>query len=273
MTVRNILGEWELWQRAAGLSERTIRERAHVILALHETVCRAPGELVQRDVLYFLGRRGLRPSSRATYQASIRAYTRWAVQQGILPVDPCSGLPVARRPRNVPRPVESVQLAALLGKVNRERTRMFVLLAALAGLRVHEIAKVQGRDVDLVSGTLTVTGKGGTTKVVPLHPDIISAGHRYPKSGWWFPSYTKPGPVRPDAVRAAITRAMERAGVAGTPHQLRHWFGTQLLEAGADLRTVQELMRHDSIASTQIYTLVSPERRRAAVGQLALPAA
>lgn len=267
------MGDWELWQRAAGLSERTIRERAHVVAALHETACRVPGELVQRDVLFFLGRTGLRPSSRATYQASIRAYTRWAVMQGILPLDPCAGLPVARRPRNVPRPVETVQLAALLGKVNRARTRMFVLLAALAGLRVHEIAKIQGRDVDLVAGSLTVTGKGGTTKVIPLHPDIISAAAGYPRAGWWFPSYTKTGPVRPDAVRAAISRAMERAGVNGTPHQLRHWYGTQLLECGTDLRTVQELMRHDSIASTQIYTLVSPARRRDAIRMLELPAA
>ena len=64
---------------------------------------------------------------------------------------------------------------------------------------------------------------------------------------------------------------MERAVVNATPHQLRHWYGTQLLEHGADLRTVQELMRHESISSTQIYTLVSPVRRRDAIMLLELP--
>lgn len=272
--MHNTLGEWRLWQRAAGLSERTIMERASVITALHEGSRRRPHELDQSDVLFFLGRPGLKQSTRATYQAAIRAYTRWAIQQGILSVDPCAGLPAAKRPRNVPRPVESVQLAAILAKVNRRRTRMYVLLAALAGLRVHEIAKIHGRDVDLVSGALTVTGKGGRTCTIPLHPSILAEAVPFPKRGYWFPDYVGgSGHVAAAAVRAAITRAMERAGVNATPHQLRHWYGTQLLEGGVDLRTVQELMRHESISSTQIYTLVSPTRRRAGIEMLELPAA
>lgn len=147
-----------------------------------------------------------------------------------------------------------------------------VLLAALAGLRVHEIAKVHGHDLDLEQGTLRVIGKGAKDALIPLHEVLIHEALMYPRDDWWFPAYSGPCPhVGRQAVSKTIAAAMHRAGVESTPHALRHWYGTSLLERGVDIRIVQELMRHSSLQSTQIYTKVSGTQRQIAIGKLELP--
>lgn len=269
--MEELLDDWGDWQRAAGLSQRTITERRGVIRSLCTATGAGPLDMTPRLIIRFLGRKGLKPSTRATYHASIRAFYAWAHKAGLLEVDPTAQTPTPKRPKAVPRPVTDRQLMLILAVANRRRTRMMVLLAALAGLRVHEIAKVRGCDVDLDSCALTVAGKGGKTAILPLHEAILDAAHLFPTTGYWFPSYQREGPVLPSAVGKAIKSAMNRAGCDTTPHQLRHGFGTSLLNNGANLRVVQELMRHDSIASTQIYTLVSSPQMRAAIDGLVLP--
>ena len=276
MNTHLLLMEWQAWQRAGGLSERTITERSGTLNHLAESIGVDLAALQPGHIIAFLGRKGIGPSSRATYHASIRAFCKWAMDAGHFTVNPTDKTPSPKRPRNLPRPVAAAQLGAILKAAHRTKAHMMVLLAALAGLRVHEIAKIQGQDIDLDAGTLMVTGKGGSTQVLPLHPLLLDMAQKFPRQGYWFPTYKgnvtgQKGPILPAAVSITISRAMERAGVTGTPHQLRHWYGTALLEAGVDLRTVQELMRHLSIASTQIYTKVSDVRRREGVNRLELP--
>lgn len=263
----SLVADWEAWQHAQNLSERTIRERAGVIINLCSYSDVTPEAITSRDIIRYIGRRDLKASTKATYFASIQAFTRWCVTTGIREDDPCLKAPTPKRPRNLPRPITPAQFVKLLAVANRRRTRMMILLGSLAGLRVHEIAKIHGGDI--TEGVLSVTGKGGATKLVPLHEAIQDAARHFPEDGWWFASYDgSGGHVTRSAVSRAISRAMERAGVHGTPHQLRHFFGTSLLDAGVDLRTVQELMRHESLQSTQIYTLVSGTRKRDAVDLL-----
>ena len=149
------------------------------------------------------------------------------------------------------------------------RTRAMILLAAFAGLRVHEIAKVRGEHLDLVDRRLTVHGKGDITATLPLHHRIVE--HAYaagmPRTGWWFPGSDR-GHQRRESVGQTIKEVMVRAGVLGSAHQLRHWYGSELLANGVDLRTVQELMRHRSVSSTQIYTQVTDQRRVAGIDSL-----
>lgn len=269
-----IIGEWQQWQRAQGLSERTITERGQVLAHLASQADRDAFEIRPVDIIRYTGRPGLSQSSRATYHASIRAFYGWCQRVELRADNPADATPTPKRRRAAPRPLGSSQLAAVLAAANRRRTRMMVLLAALAGLRVHEIAKLRGDDFDWSAGVVTVAGKGGKVAMVPVHEAIAAAADGWPAAGWWFGAYDGgDGPIKPGAVSKAIGRAMERAGVAGTAHQLRHWYGTALLEQGEDLRTVQELMRHESVATTQIYTLVTSARRRAAIGRLATPAA
>lgn len=270
-----IMHEWRAWQRAANLSERTVRERALTVEALCRDAGVPPSDIQPGHVVAFLSRRNLSPTTRATYHASLRVFFAWMVARGHRPDDPTADTPRPKRPAGIPRPVQSEQLGAILVACSRSRTRAMVLLAALAGLRVHEVAKIQGEDLDLAAGTLTVTGKGGKTAFIPLHPILATmAAEEWPRRGYWFTSYRdRSKPITSRAVGKAISAAMDRAGVAGTAHQLRHWYGTELLEAGASLRTVQELMRHESVATTQIYTKVTSARRREAIGRLVLPEA
>jgi len=102
------------------------------------------------------------------------------------------------------------------------------------------------------------------------YPLLVDAALTMPTRGWWFPSNRRrPGDhVRGKGVSDIIGNAMRRADARGTPHCLRHWTGTTLLDDGADLRTVQELLRHKSVATTQIYTKVPDARRHDAVNRL-----
>jgi integrase/recombinase XerD len=113
-------------------------------------------------------------------------------------------------------------------------------------------------------------GKGGKQAWVPLHPLLAEVAGTMPVKGWWFPGNSRrPGkPVRAKSVSDIIGQAMRRAGMSDTPHALRHWYASTLLDDGANLRTVQELMRHSSIQTTQVYTKVKDSRRTEAVGRL-----
>lgn len=267
----DLLAEWAAWQRAAGLSERTIRERCSAVQTMGDMATNYLDKVTTRDVITYLGRRGISQASKATYQGHLRAYFKWCIDSGIREDNPMEKVPKVRRPKSAPRPTTGGQLTALLSVCNRRRTRAMVLLAALAGLRVHEIAKIRGEDFDLGTLTLTVVGKGSKQAVVPLHAELAELATQFPSRGWWFPNHADAGPITPKAVGVSIARAMNRAGYDGTAHQLRHWYGTTLVHAGVDLRTVQELMRHENIQTTQIYTLVSSAQRTAAIGLLRLP--
>ena len=266
-----ILDDWQLWMRAQGLSERTIDERLATMRHLLVYSATTPLGLAPEHIQAYLARE-MMPATRATYHASVRAFCAWMQRTGRRPDNPADQTPRPRRPRSRPRPLATAQLDALLRAANRRRTRAYILLAAYAGLRVHEIAKIQGRDIDPYTHVLTVTGKGGKTATIPLHDVLVEEAASWPSDGYWFPTYT-PGAARPHvaahAVSDAIGAAMLRAGFAGKPHQLRHFYGTELVRAGVNLRVVQALMRHESPATTAIYTEVDVDQLRAGIDRLA----
>ncbi|MBW4032993.1 MAG: tyrosine-type recombinase/integrase, partial [Acidobacteria bacterium] len=221
--------------------------------------------------MLFIGKPGLAPRSRWTYHQHLSAYCTWLIKAKLRKDNPLAEAPVPRRPAGVPRPVLNHQLERILTAAGRRRTKTMILLAALAGLRVHEIAKLHGRDVDLEARTLRVIGKGGKDALIPMHELLVAEAQVYPRDGFWFPSYLADGAtphISRQSVSATIGAALTRAGVDATAHQLRHWYGTSLLEHGVDIRIVQELMRHSSLQSTQIYTKVSGEQRQIAIAKL-----
>jgi integrase/recombinase XerD len=272
----SILHFWRVWQEAQGLSERTISERAAVISRLVEFAAVHPLQLTPLAIMTYVGQPSMSAATKGTYHATIRAYCKWLVQTDQRDDDPSLKTPTPKRPKGKPRPVYDNQLELMLATVNRRRTRTMILLGALAGMRVHEIAKIHGGDVNLANGVLTITGKGGLTEMVPLHDELLREAEQYPRDDFWFPAYAKQtdrAHVSRQGVYAAIKGVMERAGVKGTPHQLRHWYGTALLNRGADVRIVQRLMRHQSLDTTAIYTLVTGRQEREAIDLLELPIA
>lgn len=241
---------------ASGHSLRTIDSRESTIRRLGASV--DPLTVDTEGLVTWLAGMGLAKSSRATYRAHLRAFFGWLRKTHRREDNPALDLPSAKAPRGVPRPVSPIGVSAILAASADPRarlTRAYVVLAAYEGLRVHEIAKIRGED--FLDGEVLVRGKGGVSSSVPMHPLVAELVTTMPRTGYWFPSTSKAGHVNRVSVSLAIGRAMKRAGVAGTPHGLRHHFGTQALRAsGGDLRTTQRVLRHASPATTAIYTQV-----------------
>lgn len=267
-------------QRGKNLAQRTIDERRQLILALARETGRSPGKVTTLDLQVRLGRRhkrkpekGLMPSTMQRERSDMRNFFKWAKKEGHISKNPAKRLSKISVPRTAPRPMTMGQVQLVLSSGAYRRTRTMILLAVYQGLRAHEIAKFRGDHIDYTSGTILVLGKGGKERSVPMDPVIRAEAETYPQ-GYWFPSRktnTK-GHVHHRSVSDLMTRAIRRAGITDpriTGHSMRHTYGTELVEAGVDIRVVQELMRHDSLNSTQIYTRVSEKRKREA--QLLLP--
>lgn len=268
--VRGDLERWIVWMCAAQLSHRTILERA-MVLSKFEALYGDPAKADWQMVAEFLSTPAWSASTRYTRFAQLHAFYRWLVLTGQREDDPMARLQKPKPRRGVPRPATPAQVGRVLAACNRHRTRMMVVLAICQGLRVHEIAKFRGED--LAGHSVRVLGKGGVDAVIPAHPLLEQEAVAFPARGWWFPSPTVPGrPITPGNVSKVISGAFCRAGVSGTAHNLRHYFGTQILRSsGGNLRVAQEALRHASPATTAIYTQVDDEQVRAAISGLPVP--
>jgi len=264
------LARYEIWMQGRGLSARTITDTMHTLRRLERAAGRPAHTVAALAISRFLGSDRLGPRSRYTYHGQLVGFYRWLANHDG-GVNAMALIPAPRLPRSVPRPISTEQLQALLGVRMHRRTRAMILLAALAGLRAHEIAKLRGQDVDPDARTLHVVGKGGHGATIPLHPVLVEVAGSMPAHGWWFPGNSRrPGqPIRSRCVVDVISQACKRAGIpGGTAHRLRHWYGTNLVLSGTDLRTTQTLMRHTNLASTAIYTQVVDEKRVEAIDRL-----
>jgi len=265
-----LLDRWVTAQRAAGNASRTHVERRRIIEAVAVRTGQEPAQFTSDALAGFLASMQS-AGTRSTYWGALRAWFIWLVEIEELRVDnPMRKLRRPRVPRRLPRPVTDQQLERVLATVNRRRTRTWILLGAYQGLRVSEIARVRGEDLDLYSNTLRVTGKGGVTVTLALHPLIADEAATYPTRGWWFPSYEAHGragePVLANTVSQTIGNTFRRADIPCSAHQLRHWFGTTTLQsAGGNLRVAQEALRHASVATTAVYTRVDDADVRAAI--------
>jgi integrase/recombinase XerC len=218
---------------------------------------------------------------------SIRAFTNWAAANGWLPSDLGAKLAVPKAHRTLPEILnvdEAAQvLKALEVKAGEEVTainlRDLAMLEVLyaSGIRVSELCGLNLGDIDQSRNTLSVIGKGDRQRVVPLGIPAIKALQNYlsngrseflnNKSADAVFLGTRGKRIDQRTVREVVYEAMKAVGATMGPHGLRHSAATHLLEGGADLRTVQEILGHASLATTQIYTHVSPERLQSAYKQ------
>ena len=215
---------------------------------------------------------GLANASVARDVSALRTFFAWARRSEGLVCDGIAGLKSPRLARRLPRPVspgDARGLVEAVGDAAREpwiaaRDTAVLLLLYGAGLRIAEALALTGAVLPLGT-TLTVTGKRNKTRIVPLLPVVADAVMAYVALSPWPPSREAPlfrgvrgGPLDPGIVRSAIRAARPALGLpdSATPHALRHSFATHLLARGADLRSIQELLGHASLSSTQIYTAV-----------------
>lgn len=276
--------EWDValncfaeYQRAAGLSATTIRNRASIVRTLRNE-CRKSYEAVTLvDLRRYLGRPGSRPGgisagTRRTERGAIVAFFRFLLEDDFRGDDPTVKLKPVTAPKGTPRPFTREQIDAMLASGAYSKTRAMILIGYYQGFRVSQIAAVHGSDIDRLTMTIRTVGKGNKERRLPLHPVIAEVAETMPEDDWWFPARRgRDGHIAGHAVTCLITRAKIRAGITDpklTPHSLRHAFGTDLVEAEVDIRVVQELMMHESLATTQIYTGVSERRKRAGIHTL-----
>jgi len=246
---------------------------------------------------------GASRSTVAQRLAAIRSFHRWAAREGSTNGDPWGAIATPRLPRRLPRVLEVDEVDRLLAVIDQEleaadvatpdrtalatalalRDRAIVEVAYAAGLRISELAAADLGSVDLKRGEIRVIGKGRKERIGLLGRPAIAALEAYLEHGRPLLLDRRPAvaaPPPPTAIflnhtggalgvrglRYRLDRLCRAAGLPEgvSPHTLRHSFATHLLDGGADLRVVQELLGHENLATTQIYTHVSPGRLAAA---------
>lgn len=254
------------YQRAKGLAATTIRNRRSILTTL-ATRCGTP--LLECDIFTLrrhIGREGISAGTKRTERGAILAFYTFLHEEGLRDDNPALKLPLVRAPKGEPRPFTPEQVDRLLNSGAYKNTRAMILLGYYQGFRVSSIARVHGHDIDTESNRIRTVGKGAKERWLPLHPVIEELSRTMPQDGYWFPARRgAAGHINGYAVTNLIARAKARAGIRDpklTAHSLRHAFGTDLVEGEVDIRVVQELMMHESLATTQIYTGVSERRKQ-----------
>jgi integrase/recombinase XerD len=266
-----------------GLSENTLVAYERDLRKLVEFAGRKPLlSLGQRELTEFIGRLrelGLGPRSQARAIHAVRGLYRYGVREGLIDVDPMENLRAPRAFRALPRYLTPAQVETLLDAPDvsrplglRDRAILEVMYAT--GLRVSEVIGLRAQSLDMDLGIVRVLGKGQKERLVPLGKVARRWVERYLAEGRGTLTRGRPAPtlfvnhrggrlsrmglwgiVRRHAVTAGVERTL-------TPHVLRHSFASHLLERGADLRSLQAMLGHADISTTQIYTHVTRERLR-----------
>ncbi len=275
--------EWEAHlRRDRRRSEHTIRaygataRRLVAFLGRHRAAAIDAGALATADAAelraYLAARRGdgIGNASAARELSAVRGFLGFVAKGESAPAPPRLRGP--RVKRGAPRPVSPREAIAIADDAEDEgavpwiglRDKAVLLLLYGAGLRIGEAIALTGAALPL-GETLVVTGKRAKTRMVPLLAPVRAAIETYLGASPWGVSRDLPlfrgargGPLSPDIIRRAVRAARARLGLGDrtTPHALRHSFATHLLARGADLRSLQELLGHASLSSTQVYTAV-----------------
>lgn len=257
---------------------------------------RPAGELAAEDVdplavrsfLAALHRDGVGRKSQGRALSAVRSLFRFACREGVLPANPAAGVPTPKAPKQLPRHLRPGEIENLLdapgdpeGDEDRDpalvlRDKAILETLYATGLRVSELVSLDWPDLDLSGRVLRAMGKGGKERMVPFGRPAASALKAW--MGAWDSVRQRDSEAAPEdepvflhhrggrlsdrSVRRVLDRYVERAAVASGvhPHTLRHTFATHMLEGKADLRTIQELLGHSSLATTQRYTHVEVDR-------------
>ena len=234
-----------------------------------------------RAFLAALTREGLGKKSQGRTLSTVRGLFRHAVREGTLPSSPAAVIRTPKTPQHLPRHLRPAEVEAVLAAAVETpgplalRDRALLELLYASGLRVGELVSLDWRDLDLAARVLRVMGKGGKERMVPFGVPAADSLRAW-LAAWEdirgeaaaredaMPVFlnARGGRLTDRSVRRIVDRSVEQAALASGvhPHTLRHSFATHLLEAGADLRAIQELLGHSSLSTTQKYTHVEVDR-------------
>jgi len=237
-------------------------------------------KLAVRAHVASLHRARLSNRSLARHLSTLRSFFTWACREGLVPVNPARGLPSPRSPRSLPRALSLAETNRLLDAEEDsaqfpERDRALFEFLYATGLRVSELSGLDLDDVDLAGRLVRVAGKGGKERILPYGEPAAKALSAYlpgrsvrrdaacpdPGSEPLFVN-RRGGRLTARSIARILKRRLREAGLPEkiSPHALRHTFATHLLAAGADLRSIQELLGHASLSTTQKYTHLDAAR-------------
>jgi len=247
--------------------------------------------LAVRSFVASLARAGLARTSQGRALSAVKGLLRYAVREGVMAASPARGVRTPKAPKTLPRHLRPGEIEALIeaagGPAGRSaeaadqalarRDRAILELLYATGLRVGELTSLDWPDLDLSARVLRVLGKGGKERMVPFGREAERALRAWladwpavrEAAGELASAEEEPvflnhrgGRLTERSVRRIVDRAVETAAIATGvhPHTLRHTFATHLLEAGADLRSIQELLGHSSLSTTQRYTHLDIQR-------------
>lgn len=246
------------------------------------------GEAKAETIRSFLGHLGEQNYSAATMArkiATLRSFYKWADRQGVVMGNPMTMIRTPRQAKRLPKAITIEQIERLLAApgdadVLGRRDRAMLETLYSTGIRVSELVGLQVTDLDLTGEALKVRGKGNKERIVPLGSHAIAAVRRYldmltqdvkfasRDSGPLFVN-KHGGRLSSRSVRRKLDKYLKQVGLdpSISPHTLRHSFATHLLDNGADLRSVQELLGHQSLSTTQVYTHLTTQRVQDAYNQ------
>jgi integrase/recombinase XerC/integrase/recombinase XerD len=279
---QDALARFDDWQLARGMGEKTRRAYGVDLAQLAEWASGhelAPHALTHRELRHFAGvvsERGAMKSTVARKLAAIRTFYRHLVERGELEANPADLVSSPKKDSYLPKVLKPDEVGELLERIPGStpldlRDRALLELAYAAGLRAEELVNLDVKNLHADAEEVRVEGKGGRTRVVPVGEHAWRALERYLARGRTVLSagdsdalfLSKTGKrLSTSDVRRRLKLQTRRAGIS--PHTLRHSFATHLLEGGADLRTIQELLGHSSISTTQTYTRVESKRLKKA---------
>ncbi len=242
-----------------------------------------------RGYLRYLGRHQLSRSAIRLRFSALRSFYKFLIRRGRITQSPIKNLALPKMPRPLPKFLSLPQVLDLLNAPLKELNRaasqrdQLSLLRDTAiletfyssGLRISELCGLRGEDIDFPGQVLRVRGKGKKERLVPVGQPALDSIRLYWQSLGRSPvgtepvflaKSTRPDSIQPRLIQLRLKRYLALAGLDSslTPHKLRHSFATHLLDAGADLRSVQELLGHAHLVTTQIYTHVTTERLKQA---------
>ena len=276
------LARFDDWQLARGLGEKTRRAYGVDLAQLADWASGRglqPHALSHRELRHFAGvvsERGAMKSTVARKLAAIRTFYRHLLERGDIEANPAELVSSPKKDSYLPKVLKPGEVAKLLERIPGStpldlRDRALLELAYAAGLRAEELVNLDVRSLDADAEEVRVEGKGGRTRVVPVGEHAWRALDRYLARGRTVLNsgesealfLSKTGRrLSTSDVRRRLRLQARRSGIS--PHTLRHSFATHLLEGGADLRAIQELLGHSSISTTQTYTRVESKRLKKA---------
>ena len=267
-------------KQAAGLSTNTLRAYSNDLRELTEFMGSAKTKLRDlnadafRDWLYFASEAGAKKSTIARKTATARSFGKFLFETGRLDIDPTVRLRSPKLSRTLPKTanarfltelLENLRALAANGEHQQRLNWLVIELLYSTGMRVSELVQLKLGDIDFNRQTLRVTGKGNKQRTLPFGEPAKDALNNYLEHSKVIDFVLindKAKPLSSRDVYRIVANQLAGTGMQLGPHSLRHSAATHLLDNGADLRSVQELLGHSSLTTTQIYTQVSIQRLR-----------